>query len=278
MKASWLSILIGAHYIKQARGLIPNAVDSVNIEIRNIPGADRSQPIEPAATSSFNGSCPCHNATENVPTSDPTVSRPTTVLLTTTAYSTTTVDAYSSDTTSTTISTTTVPAPTSQYTSWETAPSITPEPSSSFSTSIPSSISPTSSSSEPPKEEDFFGVLTYELGQYVIMYDVTANETPYKSTSRDNKNPANFPVTLITNKPNFSQRRFEIYKPVDNGSWGPDVKDSKCTKRIECDIEFQPDPGNQKNRPAFAVWNDEPWFKNIDPENKCQGSCKFVDC
>ncbi|WVQ62628.1 uncharacterized protein L199_000775 [Kwoniella botswanensis] len=278
MKASWLSILIAANYIKQARGVIPNAIDSANIEIRNIPDADLGQPFEPAATSSSNGSFPCYNVTETVSTSDPTVSQPTTVLLTTTMYSTAIVDAYSSDTTSTIFSTTTVPAPTFEYTSWETAPPITPEPSSNSSTSISSSSSPTSSSSEPPKEEDFFGVLTYELGQFVIMYDVTANETPYKSTSRDNKNPTNFPVTLIANKSNFSQRRFEIYKPVDNGSWGPDLKDSKCTKRIECDIEFQPDPGNQKNRPAFAVWDDEPWFKNIDPENKCQGSCKFVDC
>ncbi|KAK6905202.1 hypothetical protein I204_08140 [Kwoniella mangroviensis CBS 8886] len=246
----------------------------MDVKNRNTPDEEI---VEPAATSSYNGSCPCLNATETGPSSDPIESLPTTVLLTTTAYSTAIVDAYSSDTTSTILSTTVVPAPASQYTSWETAPSITPEPSSGSSTSTSPSSSSTSSSSSPPKEEDFFGILTYELGQYVIMYDVTANETPYKGTSRDNNTPTNFPVTLITNKSNFSKRRFEIYKPVDNGSWGPEVKDSKCTKRIECDIEFQPDPGNQKNRPAFAVWNDEPWFKNIDPENKCQGSCKFVD-
>ncbi|WVW81798.1 hypothetical protein I302_103795 [Kwoniella bestiolae CBS 10118] len=264
MRIPHLKYLVVAHYLVQVRSSAFDDFSIPAIRPPNTPDA-KIDSTSAACLSTATADSPSANATPPVLTTVETISaQAAVVVLTTTTLSTKVVNAYSSDITSTVISTIVLPAPTT---------------SSSTSTSTSSkSHTTTSSQSSPSKVEDFFGVLTYELGQYVIMYDVTANDTLYKSTSNDAKTPTKFPVELITNKPNVSQRRFEIYKAIDDGSWGPEVKGSTCTRKIVCEIEFQPDPGNQKNRPAFAVWDGEPWFKNIDPENTCHGECKFEDC
>ncbi|WRT63842.1 uncharacterized protein IL334_000767 [Kwoniella shivajii] len=193
---------------------------------------------------------------------------------------------------------------TSEYASWQTAPSFTSTssrepstlptaPSSTSSTSsaestttkppssTPTSTSPSTSQASsstaqsPPPPNRFFGELTYELGQYVIMYDETANNMEYKSQAKNNKEPWKHTMSLLTDNPNTSKRRFEIWIPSISGAWGHGVEGSKRTRIISCEITFE--PGNEKNKAAFAVWNGEPHYYNDDPENKVHGDCKFLD-
>ncbi|WWC58125.1 uncharacterized protein I303_100660 [Kwoniella dejecticola CBS 10117] len=207
---------------------------------------------------------------------------------TVTELSTSWVDQFPSTATTIVTETTIVPPSSSAPSEWETAPSSTESLTTNSETATRASLDTSSTANADVNAVEtsgtFFGVLTYELGQHVLMYDVTANKTPYRSYAKDDKSYTKYPVTLVTDKSNTSKRSFEFFSPAKDGSWGPEVDGSECQRKLECEITFSSDPEAGKNRPSFAVWNSEPYWRIIDPQNRVNGTnavpsvCRLVDC